>query len=118
MRLRDDAQRIWQAGVDAVDSVRLTASQLRVDAEYMYVSDQVVHLQRIRHVEIVGAGKAGSGMARGVEQALKNLPKSISISGRSKSSDTRPHRIAAPRFIPATSKARFKAERCRASAGP
>lgn len=69
-RLRDDALRIWQAGVDAVRSDRLVAEHVAVEGSVLQVAGEVFDLSRLRRIVVVGAGKAGAGMAAGLERAL------------------------------------------------
>lgn len=68
--LRDDALAIWQAGVDAVRSDRLVLDTVHVDAGQLVVGDQMLPLDDIRRIVVVGCGKAGAGMASGLETAL------------------------------------------------
>ncbi len=69
-QLRTDALAIWQAGVDAVRSDRLVEQSVRVDDGVLWLSDNAVPLAEIRRIVVVGAGKAGAGMAAGLESAL------------------------------------------------
>jgi hydroxypyruvate reductase len=69
-RLRDDALAIWQAGLEAVRSDRLVREHLRVEGDRLLVGDEALPLVRIRRIAVVGAGKAGAGMAAGLEEAL------------------------------------------------
>lgn len=69
-QLRDDSLRIWRAGVEAVDSTRLVAQTLRVTGNVLTVGDDELPLDQIERILVVGAGKAGAGMAAGVEAAL------------------------------------------------
>jgi glycerate 2-kinase len=69
-QLRDDALRIWRAGVDAVRSDRLVIETLRVEGDTLWIGDETIDLGGVRRIVVVGAGKAGAGMAAGVEQAL------------------------------------------------
>lgn len=68
--LRADALAIWQAGVDAVRADRLVMDFLRVEGADLVVGEQRWPLAQLRRILVVGAGKAGAGMAAGVEQAL------------------------------------------------
>ncbi len=68
--LRDDALQIWQAGVDAVDSARLVRQAVHVEGQSLRVGQEVYDLQGLRRILVVGAGKAGAGMAQGLEEAL------------------------------------------------
>ena len=81
MNLREHALKIWQAGVDAVNSERLVRNHVSVDSRFLRVCDQQIPLQDLRHIEVVGAGKAGAVMARGIEAALQQIPPSITLSG-------------------------------------
>lgn len=68
--LRADALAIWRAGLEAVCSERLVRDQLRVDGKKLIVGDLRLPLNEVRRIVVVGAGKAGGGMAAGVEAAL------------------------------------------------
>lgn len=68
--LREDALAIWQAGVDAVKSDRLVQQRLCVDGRELVIAGQRFPLDAIGRIVVVGCGKAGAGMAAGVEQAL------------------------------------------------
>ncbi|MGD0897260.1 MAG: DUF4147 domain-containing protein [Thermoguttaceae bacterium] len=68
--LRGDALAIWHAGLDAVRSDRLVREAVRVDGRRLVVGDEPVPLDEIRRIVVVGAGKAGAGMAAALEGAL------------------------------------------------
>lgn len=73
--LRRDALAIWQAGVDAVRSEKLVRDALRVEGPRLLIGRApaeaiAVPLDAIRRIAVVGAGKAGAGMAAAVEEAL------------------------------------------------
>ncbi len=68
--LRDDALAIWQAGVDAVRSERLVKKALRVEDGMLWVGDEVIALDSLRRIAVVGGGKAGWGMAAAVEEVF------------------------------------------------
>jgi glycerate 2-kinase len=68
--LREDALRIWRAAVAAVDSRRLVREAVRVENGQLCVAGQAFELARLRRIIVVGAGKAGAGMAQGLEEAL------------------------------------------------
>ncbi|MCH2212349.1 MAG: DUF4147 domain-containing protein [Fuerstiella sp.] len=78
---RQDAIKIWRTAVNAVSSESLVRRSLFADSSTLTVKNQKIPLSGVGHIEIVGAGKAGAGMARGVEQALSGLPESITRSG-------------------------------------
>lgn len=72
-QLRDDALAIWQAGVDAVRSDVLVQQNVRLDGNQLHVGDDAIDLNSAGRVFVVGAGKAGAGMAAGLEEALGPL---------------------------------------------
>ena len=65
-----DALAIWHAGLDAVRSDRLMRESLRVDGDMLIVGEEPIPLRSIRRIAVVGAGKAGAGMATAVEELL------------------------------------------------
>ena len=67
--LRRDALQIWRAGVDAVLPQRLVPRCLRVEGQSLLIGGDVTPLNAIRRIVVVGAGKAGAGMAEAVEAA-------------------------------------------------
>lgn len=69
-QLHEDALAIWRAGVDAVRSDRLVQANVRVEGEALRIVDHEFPLGEIDRIAIVGAGKAGAGMALGLEEAL------------------------------------------------
>jgi glycerate 2-kinase len=69
-QLRRDALQIWRAGVAAVDSTRLVRDALSIEGDRLVVDDDEIDLTKIRRIVVVGCGKAGAGMAAGVEEAL------------------------------------------------
>ncbi|HEY1785002.1 MAG TPA: DUF4147 domain-containing protein [Pirellulales bacterium] len=69
-RLRRDGLQIWQAGLDAVRSDRLVESTVRVSGQSLLVGDESLDLAHVHRIAIVGAGKAGAGMAAGLQRAL------------------------------------------------
>ncbi|NUQ60966.1 MAG: DUF4147 domain-containing protein [Pirellulales bacterium] len=69
-QLRRDLRRIWQAGVDAVAPERLVRKTLRVEGPVLVVGEERIALDGIGRLAVVGAGKAGAGMAAAVEEVL------------------------------------------------
>ncbi|HEY1066550.1 MAG TPA: DUF4147 domain-containing protein, partial [Pirellulales bacterium] len=65
-----DALAIWQAGLAAVDSERLVREAIVVRDGVLHIGAESIDLAGVRRIEVVGAGKAGAGMAAGVEAAL------------------------------------------------
>jgi hydroxypyruvate reductase len=69
-QLRQDALAIWKAGVDRVRSDRLVEENVRVDGNLLTLGEESIDLGTVRRIVVVGAGKAGAGMATGLERAL------------------------------------------------
>ena len=69
-QLRSEALQIWQAGVEAVRADRLIDENLHVDGDWLLVGEEALDLRTIRRIAVVGAGKAGAGMAEAVEKGL------------------------------------------------
>ncbi|MCA9053244.1 MAG: DUF4147 domain-containing protein [Planctomycetaceae bacterium] len=74
MSLRQDAIRIWQAGVDAVRAEELVRRSVQVIGDRLRIAGDDYSLSSAGRLLVVGAGKAGAGMATGLEQALGNWP--------------------------------------------
>ncbi len=68
--MRRDALAIWRAGVAAVDASRLVLEFVRVAGRKLHLGDESIELSSVRKIEVIGAGKAGAGMAAGLEAAL------------------------------------------------
>ncbi len=69
-QLAEDVRAIWQAGVDAVQSDRLVIENVAVEGDQLRLGESSFHLPAIRRIVVVGGGKAGAGMAAGLEAAL------------------------------------------------
>ncbi|MBI3839020.1 MAG: DUF4147 domain-containing protein [Planctomycetia bacterium] len=69
-QLRRDSLRIWRSGVAAVGSERLIRQTVKVRGQRLLIGDESFDLNSIDRIVVVGAGKAGAGMAAGLEQAL------------------------------------------------
>jgi hydroxypyruvate reductase len=76
-----DAVAIWRAAVAAVDSQRLVELAVRRDGDRLFVGDDDVLLSKTRRILVVGGGKAGAGMAAGVEAALGENVVSAKVDG-------------------------------------
>jgi len=68
--LTTDAIAIWRAGVAAVDSQRLVTQTIRRSGHHLTIGETQLDLAKVRRILVVGGGKAGAGMAAGVETAL------------------------------------------------
>lgn len=66
-QLRRDALAIWRAGVDAVRGNALVRSQVGVVGNCLLIAEREFDLDAVRRFAVVGAGKAGAGMAAGLE---------------------------------------------------
>ncbi len=64
------ARRIWDAGVAAVNSDRLIRGAVHRSDDNLRICGEDFLLSSVRRIVVVGAGKASSGMARGLEEAL------------------------------------------------
>ena len=69
-KLRDDAREIWQTGVAAVDSQHLVKQALQLKGQTLWIQDQPIDLSGTQRIVVIGAGKAGAGMAIGLEAVL------------------------------------------------
>ncbi|MCA9039505.1 MAG: DUF4147 domain-containing protein [Planctomycetaceae bacterium] len=69
--LREEALAIWKAGVAAVDSARLIRENLSVEHGVLSIGGESFELEKLNRVIVVGAGKAGAGMATAVEEILE-----------------------------------------------
>lgn len=68
--LAEHARLIWQAGVEAVDSGRLVKDIVSVDGYVLKIDGASVDLRQLSRIVVVGAGKAGAGMAEALEETL------------------------------------------------
>jgi hydroxypyruvate reductase len=69
--LSKDALRIWKAGLEAIRSERLLKNSVRVEGNWLHVGDEEpIDLRRVGRIAVVGAGKAGAGMAAALEDVL------------------------------------------------
>ncbi|WP_425613496.1 glycerate kinase [Anatilimnocola sp. NA78] len=69
-QLRADALAIWNAAVNAVRSDQLVRDNVAVERDELRIGDEFLSLASIGRIAVVGAGKAGAGMAAGLCQAL------------------------------------------------
>ncbi len=80
-QLRSDALAIWRAGVDAVNSERLVRGSLRAGPNALEICGRQFALKPQSRIVAVGAGKAGAGMAAGLEEALAGTPLAERLTG-------------------------------------
>ena len=69
-KLREDSRHIFAAGVAAVDPIAAVQRAVVRQGDTLHVHAVPVDLRRYAHVYVVGAGKAGATMARGLEEVL------------------------------------------------
>lgn len=81
MSLREHAEAIWRAGVAAVDSTAAVRRNISCDGTTLRIADVELALSDIGRIEIIGAGKAGAGMAAGAESALLDYLPASRIGG-------------------------------------
>ncbi len=68
--LRDDALGIWHAAVAAVASDQLVVRAVHRDGNTLEIAGRAFDLREIDRLLVIGGGKAGTGMAAGLEAAL------------------------------------------------
>ncbi len=68
--LREQALDIWKAGVTAVASDRLVRNAVTCHGRSLTVCGHVFDIAALDRIVVLGAGKAGAGMAAAVEAAL------------------------------------------------
>jgi len=68
--LRETAEQIWQAGVDAVRPEKLIRNAVRVNGSSLEVGEASIDLGSVGRIAVVGAGKAGAGMAAALQDVL------------------------------------------------
>ncbi len=68
--LRQLARTIWEAGVAAVSSERLVHNAIRCDGKTLSICGHDFEIGSLHRIVVLGAGKAGAGMAAAVEASL------------------------------------------------
>jgi glycerate 2-kinase len=81
MSLREDAVAIWKSGVDSVDSAAAVQRAINATETHLLVGGRAVDRRTLERIEVVGAGKAGAGMATGIETALLPCVSESQLSG-------------------------------------
>lgn len=79
--LREDAIAIWQAAVRAVDSERLVRNVVQRADHRLQIAGHTLDLRQIGRLLVIGGGKAGAGMAAGLEAALGDDLVDAKVSG-------------------------------------
>jgi len=70
MQLREDAISIWRAGLAAVDSTTAIRQVISHRDGQLRIAGHQLQYNSGGRIEVLGAGKAGAGMAAGLESAL------------------------------------------------
>src|SRR5262245_28891785 len=65
-----DAFEIWRCGVEAVRAERLVRNAVQCRGEQLTICGREFHVSQLGKIAVVGAGKAGAGMAAAVEEIL------------------------------------------------
>lgn len=68
----NDAFAIWKCGVDSVNSEQLIQEAVRADASSISIGEQILPVEESSRIIVVGTGKAGAGMAAGIETVVTN----------------------------------------------
>ena len=80
--IRDDAIKIWKAGVAAVHGRTLVENSVRLDGNQLTVADQSFDLAQFDRILVVGGGKFSHYMAAGIEAVLgSELSRKKNLSG-------------------------------------
>jgi glycerate-2-kinase len=77
-QLRDDALRIWRAGVAAVQPARLVPEFVYVDGGELWVGNDSISLASVGRIVVVGGGKASGAMAATLD---RELPETVAVAG-------------------------------------
>ena len=72
--LKAQARRIWRAGVAAADPRALLRDFLTIDGGAIVLGQRRIQQDEVETISIVGAGKAGEGMAEAAVSILKERP--------------------------------------------
>ena len=72
---------LWRYGLFAIDSEILTESSLSFDQQSLSIADQTIPKNEIDRVLVVGAGKAGAGMAKGLLKSFQRAKLEMPLEG-------------------------------------
>lgn len=70
MTLREQAESIWWAGVQAVDAERLVRQAVSINERALTIAGEEFPVASLNRLIVVGGGKAGAGMVLGLERVL------------------------------------------------
>jgi hydroxypyruvate reductase len=71
-RLREDAQTIFKAGLQAADPLEAIHRHVKKIGLRLQVEEKSYDLSRYEKIYVIGGGKAGASMARAIEDLLKS----------------------------------------------
>jgi len=69
-RLREDAEAVFQAGLEAVNPIRAIKRHVALQDDRLIVGDQAYNLAEYDGIYVLGTGKASAAMAQAVEELL------------------------------------------------
>ena len=67
---RNDAMRIWNAGLEAVGGKKSVARMIRASSQELWIGDHAFAISDFDRIVLLGAGKAASAMAEGFVEAV------------------------------------------------
>lgn len=70
--LREKAEQIFLAGVEGVLPDKLIRSQIKLSGDELQIAREAFHLERVKNIYVLAAGKAAALMARETENILGN----------------------------------------------
>lgn len=70
--MREDADRIFKAGLAAADPSAIIQRSCRIDDDHLFIGDHRFDLKTVHRIIVVGAGKATAVMAKAVEAILSD----------------------------------------------
>jgi hydroxypyruvate reductase len=71
-RLRQDAAKIFQSGIDAVNAEAAVSNACQIKGDQLHIQDTPFDLSAYTNIYVIGAGKASAGMAVALESLLGN----------------------------------------------
>ena len=75
---RQFVESIWRAAVQAVDSAHLVRQAIRIGDNQVVIAGTSIPVENLHRIVVVGAGKAGAGMALGAAESLAEMGKPLS----------------------------------------
>jgi len=69
-KLRTDASRIFNKGLEAVEPRAAVKRNCRLDGDTLHIADSAYDLSRVKNIFVIGTGKASAPMAAAVEDIL------------------------------------------------